>query len=115
MSLNTISITGRIAKDVALRYSEQGLAVLNLTIPDNYGTGDNKKTAWFDVTFFGKQAETIAQYFQKGSNIVISGRITEAHAYLTKADNQPAAVIRVKGNSFGFVDSKQEEKVDEGF
>lgn len=112
MSLNSITITGRIAKDVEVRYSKDGLALVSLTIPDNQGSGENKKTVWFDVTFFGKQAETIGQYFKKGANIAISGKVAEAHAYLKKDSNEPAAVIRVNGNAFGFVDS---QKQDEGF
>ncbi len=76
----SISILGNTGREVELRYSPQGLPVANFSLASNTvrntPEGKQKKTDWFNVTAFGKIAETLAQNLRKGSQILVQGRLT---------------------------------------
>lgn len=76
----TISILGNTGRDVDLRYTQQGMAVASFSIASNTfrntPEGKKKKTDWFNVTAFGKVAETLAQNVRKGSHLLVRGRLT---------------------------------------
>lgn len=76
----SISILGNTGRDVELRYTPQGTAVANFSIASNTvrntAQGKQKKTDWFNVSAFGKQAETLAKYVSKGSQILVRGKLT---------------------------------------
>ncbi len=58
-----------IANEPQLRFTPQGKAVINLSLPDNYGQKDgqgNQPTQWYDVALWGKRAEALAPYLVKG-------------------------------------------------
>ena len=68
---NTI-LYGRLTRNIELKYTAQNKAVARFSIAVNrkYTNGE-KKTDFFNISSFGKKAETLAQYFHKGSRIVI--------------------------------------------
>lgn len=78
--MNKVCISGRLTRDSELRFAAgSGTAVTRLNIAVRRNIKD-KKTGKYESDFincisFGKQAETIAQYFQKGSQIAITGHI----------------------------------------
>lgn len=76
----TISILGNTGRDVELRYTPQGNAVANFSIASNTvrntAQGKQKKTDWYNVSAFGRQAETLAKYLNKGSQILVRGKLT---------------------------------------
>ena len=50
---------------------EGGDARVKFSVASNY----KEDVTWFNVTAFGKQAESINQYLRKGSAVLIEGRI----------------------------------------
>jgi len=65
----------RIANEPVLRYTPDGTAVINLSLPCNYGRkgADGKKpTQWVDASVWGKQAEALAPYLIKGQWIAFT-------------------------------------------
>lgn len=73
--MNKTILLGRLSKDSELRYSANGLAILRNSIAVNDGYGDNKKVDFFNIVCFGKTAEAVAQFTEKGSRVVISGKV----------------------------------------
>ena len=75
-----ITILGNTGRDVELRYTPQGTAVANFSVASNTvratSEGQKKKTDWFNVSAFGRQAETLAKYLSKGSMILVRGKLT---------------------------------------
>lgn len=67
------------------------------------------ETTWHNVKFWGKQGEVIAKFFDKGSQILLSGRI-ENRNYTDKDGNKRIA-SSIVGDSFHFVD-KMEKRND---
>lgn len=75
-----VTILGNTGRDVELRYTPQGVAVANFSVASNTvrntANGQQKKTDWFNVTAFGKQAETLARYLKKGSQVLVRGKLS---------------------------------------
>lgn len=75
----SITILGNTGRDVELRYTPQGVPVANFSIASNSVRntvkGQEKKTDWFNVSAFGKQAETLAKYAQKGTQLLVRGKL----------------------------------------
>lgn len=77
--MNKVVLIGRLTKDPELRYTPgNGIAVSSLTLAvDNYNSKTGEKGADFiPVVVWGKSAENVAQYCVKGSQIAVSGRIS---------------------------------------
>ncbi len=76
----SISILGNTGREVELRYTPQGLPVASFSMASNTirntPEGKQKKTDWFNVTAFGKVAETLAKNLRKGSQILVQGKLT---------------------------------------
>ena len=83
--MNVVTLMGRLSKDPELRYSPQGMANTRITVAVDRGYNQQKRqeaeeqnqpTADFiNCVAFGKTAEIIASYFNKGQRIGIVGRI----------------------------------------
>lgn len=76
MSFNKITLYGRIAQEPELRYLPNGNAVLTFSIPDNQKRKDEELTTWFRISMFGKRAETLSQFLQKGSECFVLGKLS---------------------------------------
>lgn len=76
----SITILGNTGRDVELRYTPQGTAVANFSVASNTirntTEGQKKKTDWYNVSAFGRQAETLAKYLTKGSQILVRGKLS---------------------------------------
>ena len=76
MNVNKVILVGRAGRDPEARETGKGDTVANLSLSTSSGYGDNEKTDWHRVTFFGKVADTVVQYVKKGQEIYIEGRIS---------------------------------------
>ena len=62
----------RIGNDPAIRHTPNGDAVVNLSLAFNYGKkGDDGKrpSQWVEASLWGKRAEALVQYLQKGGQV----------------------------------------------
>lgn len=74
--LNSVSITGRLAKPAELKYLQSGTAVWTARCAVGYGFGDNKGTNWLNVQVFGKRAESLGKLeLDKGAQIAVTGEL----------------------------------------
>jgi single-strand DNA-binding protein len=79
-SFNKVFLMGNLTRDPQLKYLPSQTAVVEFGIACNrkFRTAngeDREEVTFVDVTSFGKQAEVINQYFQKGKPIFIEGRL----------------------------------------
>jgi single-strand DNA-binding protein len=72
---NQVSIIGRITKDLEVRRTTNGGAVLNYTIAVNNKYNDKDETYFIRCVSFNKTAELLAQYCGKGSKLLVSGSL----------------------------------------
>ena len=82
-SLNQCNFIGRVGQPIDLRYMPNGNAVANFSIAcsDDYKdkqTGQKvERTNWVRIVAFGSLAETCGKWLDKGSQVFISGKLTE--------------------------------------
>ena len=76
--LNRVTLVGRLTRDPDLRTTAGGQEVANLRLAvtsrgrDESGNWTDKSN-YFDVTIFGKQAETAGQYLSRAAGSVSTG------------------------------------------
>ncbi len=74
MSLNHVTLVGRVGGDPDVKYFESGSVVCNLRLAVNRMRRDDPPD-WFSLELWGKQAEVAANYVRKGSLIGVSGSL----------------------------------------
>ena len=105
--MNNFNCIGRVTKDLEVKTSQGGTTVLNNTVAINRPF-KNKQTGEREADFinfvaFGKTAEIIAQYHQKGSLIGLSGRM-QSRSYQNSND-QKVFVTELVVNEMHFTGS----------
>ena len=80
MYLNKVLIIGNLTRDPELKALPSGVQVANFSVATNSQykdkNGEKKETVEFhNMVAFGRTAEVIAQYFKKGSQIFIEGKL----------------------------------------
>ena len=105
--MNNFNCIGRITKDLEVKTSQGGTTVLNNTVAINRPF-KNKQTGEREADFinfvaFGKTAEIIAQYHQKGSLIGLSGRM-QSRSY-ENSNSQKVFVTELVVNEMHFTGS----------
>ena len=98
--LNVVAIMGRLARDPELRQTTTGKNVASFRIACDRGRRDangQSQADWFDVVAWDRTAEFVCKYFQKGSLIVIDGRL-QSRSYQDKNGNNRTAIEVVANN-----------------
>ena len=73
--LNQCNFIGRAGRDPETRYAASGTAVTNFSLAVGYKYKETESTEWVLVICFGKLAELVEQYVQKGKQLFVSGRM----------------------------------------
>jgi len=105
-SLNKVFLIGNLTRPPELRYTPTGTAVsdLRLAVNRNYTTqgGDKREeTCFLTVVVWGKQAEACSEYLDKGSPVMIEGRL-QTRDWETK-DGQKRTVVEVVAERVQFM------------
>jgi single-strand DNA-binding protein len=79
-SLNKVMLIGNVGKDPECRYTESGSAVATLSLATTNRRKNKQgetveETEWHRVVAYGKLAEIIEKYIDKGKPIYIEGRL----------------------------------------
>ena len=82
--MNSLTIIGNVGQDPELRYTNAGLAQVKFSVATTYGKDDKKKTTWHNCVAWGDMAEAIASVAEKGTRVVVIGRM-ETSEYTTKS------------------------------
>ena len=118
---NKVILIGNLTKDPELRYTPQGTPVTSFRLAVNYrykqsaSGGDDMKqeTLFIDNVIFGKQAESCSKYLNKGSSVLVEGRLQERR---WESDGQQKSKFEIVAQSVKFLSRKTgpEELVTEG-
>jgi len=78
--LNKVFLIGRLGADPEVRYTPDGLMVVNFNMATDEVRKDKngekiQRTEWHRIVTFGKLAEICANYLVKGKLVYIEGRI----------------------------------------
>ena len=106
--MNTISIIGRLTKDVDVKTSQNGTSYINNSIAVDRRFKDasgNKVTDFFDIKAFGKTADFFA-YAKKGDRVGIIGEL-QTESWEKDGVKRTKAVIIV--NNLDLIEPKKTE------
>ena len=109
--LNRVTLVGRLTRDPELRQLPSGdplcsmrLAVSSRARQEDGTWGD--RSNYFDVTVFGRQADTAAQYLAKGRRIGVDGRLSWRE--WQAQDGTRRQSVEVIANDVFFLDSRRD-------
>lgn len=109
MSLNRITIQGRLTADPELRYTQTGTAVTTVTLAvdrDRKDQNGERVADFITVVAWSGTAEFFCKYFSKGRMAVVDGRL-ELRNWVDKDGNKRQSA-EVVAQSIYFCDSKRE-------
>jgi len=113
-SFNKVLLLGNLTRDPELRYLTSGTAVCSfgLAVNEKYKSGDEwkEKVHFVDITVWGKSAEAVTQYLDKGSQVLVDGRLD----YQTwEKDGEKRSKLEVVANNVQFLNSPGEKAIKE--
>lgn len=110
--LNSVALTGRLTKDVDLRYTQSGTAVGSFTIAVDRqfrSANGERETDFINCAIWRKSAENFSNFTHKGSLVGIEGHIQTRtydnaqgqRVYVTEVIVENFALLEPKGSSQG--------------
>jgi single-strand DNA-binding protein len=94
--MNNITIVGRLGRDAERKtVGANGTALLEFSLAEDVGFGDNKTTNWWNCKVWGKQAEgKLADYLLKGAQVAVTGAVV-MRKYDSNGETRVSADVRV--------------------
>src|ERR671929_1062658 len=80
---NTVTLVGNITRDPELRFTNTGQATatfglaVNRSWVDRQSNERRESTSFFDVVCWREMAENVSESLQKGSRVVVTGRLEQ--------------------------------------
>jgi single-strand DNA-binding protein len=107
--LNRVTLVGRLTRDPELRHTAGGQAVASIRLAVSSRARDeggnwSDRPNYFDVTVFGRQAETATNYLAKGRRIGVDGRLSWRE--WEGQDGNKRQSVEVVANDIFFLDSR---------
>lgn len=106
--MNKVILIGRLARDPELKTTQSGKFVATFTLAVNrrFKQEGQPQADFFNIVAWGKQAETICNYLDKGKQMGLSGRL-QSRSYDAQ-DGTKRYVTEVVLEEFDFIGSKND-------
>jgi single-strand DNA-binding protein len=75
MSLNVVTLVGRVGGDPDVKYFESGTVKCKLTLAVRRRSTKSEEPDWFTLEIWGKTAQIAADYVRKGAQIGVTGSL----------------------------------------
>ena len=117
-TINKVELLGRVGTDPEMKYTPNGAAVTNLRLAtDRYRRDGEDATDWHTVIVWGKTAEAVNNYVQKGQRIYVAGRLVQntwegddgQRRHRTEVHTQEVVFLDSNGNGNGAGDDGDED------
>ncbi len=107
--MNVVTLVGRAVRQPELRVTPSGVSVTTLTVAvDRQRKVDGQPECDFvDCVCFGKTAENVGKYVDKGKLVGVEGRL-ESRTYTPKGSEEKRKVWEVIADSVQFLSPKNE-------
>ena len=115
--VNKVILVGNLGQKPEMRYTATQSAVANLSIATTESWKDKEsgemrdKTEWHRVVYFGKLAEIVEKYLDKGSKVYVEGKLqTRKWQDKSGADRWTTEIV---GNELTMLDSRSGSQQNE--
>ena len=118
-NFNKVMLMGNLTRDPELKYLPSGMAVTNLGLAVNRTwtdreSGEKREEVCFvDLEAWGRTAETMNEYLQKGRTVFIEGRLRQQRWETDDGQNRSKHVVVI--DSFQFVGGRQDGSETGGY
>lgn len=99
----SITVCGHVGRDAELRKAGDS-DVASFSIAHTRKRKDKEWTTWYDVSVFGRQATSVAEYVKKGQPVLVTGECY-LDTYAGK-DGQQKQTLRLDASSVTFLGGK---------
>jgi single-strand DNA-binding protein len=112
-NINRVVITGNLTRDPELRSTGGGTSVCSLRVAVNTRRKDPSSGDWvdkpnyFDVTVWGRQGESCAEYLSKGRPVAIDGRL-EWREWEDRESGKKRQAIDIIADSVQFLGGRED-------
>ena len=109
--MNKVILTGNLARDPEMRYTQSGKAVatFSLAVTRGWKKAENSQyppSDYFNIIAWDKKAEFCSKYLMKGSRILVEGRL-QSRTYEAQ-DGTKRYVTEVVADEFEFAGAKRQ-------
>ena len=106
--MNCVNIIGRLGRDPEVKTLPSGTVIceINVALTSKRKSKDGEiieETCWIMVTFFGRTAEVVGEYFRKADRIAVTGKLVQE---TWEKDGKKNSKHKILGESFDFIESK---------
>ena len=115
--VNKVILVGNLGQKPEMRYTATQSAVANLSLATTESWKDKEtgemrdKTEWHRVVYFGKLAEIVEKYLDKGSKVYVEGKLqTRKWQDKSGADRWTTEIV---GNELTMLDSRSGSQQNE--
>lgn len=117
-NINRVILVGNLTRDPELRHTPSGTAVCKLRLAVNSRQKDSATGQWgekpnyFDITVWGNQGESCAQYLARGRPIGVDGRLDWRE--WEAQDGTKRQAIEIIADTVQFLGSPRSESSESG-
>lgn len=108
--INSVIISGRLTRDVELRYTPNGtpVAKFSLAFDRSYQKDGEwmQDTSYIDVVSWSKRGEQCAEFLHKGSAVIVEGYL-QTRSYVDK-DNQNRKIAEIVASRVNFLEKAEQ-------
>lgn len=110
MSINRVTVTGNLTRDVELRTTAGGTSVANIGIAVNDRRKNAQTGEWedvpnfFNVVVFGARGEALARHLRKGSKVAVEGKLR--YRSWEAQDGSKRSAVEIVADDVEFMDPK---------
>jgi single-strand DNA-binding protein len=106
--INSVVLIGRLTRESELKFLANGTAVARFSLAVNRIKGSaeqrEEEVSFFEVTLWGKQAETLNPYLTKGRQICLTGELRQSRC---EQDGQSRSKIEIVAQSIQLLGGNQ--------
>lgn len=103
--MNVFTAVVRLGNDPEQRHTAGGDSIVNFNAAVDSGFGDKKVTTWLRCNMWGKRGESVLPYLSKGSQVAISGELSNRE--WTDKEGQKKLSLEVRINELTLLGGKQ--------
>jgi single-strand DNA-binding protein len=97
---NNVTLIGNLVDDPELRFTPSGVALAKLRFAVNRSWKDKndqwqESTSFFTGTVWREQAETVAESLQKGTRVIVTGRLEQRTWETDQGENRSVVEVQI--------------------
>lgn len=106
--IQKIILVGNLGRPFELKTSKSGTTWAEASMAVNTKKRGEQVTTWYKLKAFGKAAETLSKYTDKGQQLYVEG-VPQAEAWLPNGTVTPMCQIAVMVDTFQFIGGGKQE------